>query len=42
VGDPSRRTTDTVYAGFEVATMKTPEERASFMNAALKQLGVLP
>ena len=35
-------TTDTVYAGFEVATMKTPEERASFMKATLRHLGVLP
>ena len=35
-------TTDTVYAGFEVATMKTAAERASFMNATLKHLGVLP
>ena len=26
-------TIDTVYAGFEVATMETPEERASFMNS---------
>ena len=35
-------TNDTVYAGFEVATMKTAAERASFMNATLQHLGVLP
>jgi hypothetical protein len=34
-------TTDTVYAGFEVGTMSTPEERASFVGAVLRHLGVL-
>jgi hypothetical protein len=33
-------TDDTVYAGFEVATMKTREERASFIRAALDHLGL--
>jgi hypothetical protein len=34
-------TTDSVYAGFEVATMKTAVERASFMREVLQHLGVL-
>jgi hypothetical protein len=34
-------TTDTVYAGFEVGTMKTAEERASFMREVLEHLGLL-
>jgi hypothetical protein len=32
---------DSVYAGFEIATMKTAEERASFMREALEYLGLL-
>jgi murein tripeptide amidase MpaA len=34
-------TTDSVYAGFEVATMNTAAERASFVRASLRHLGVL-
>ena len=34
-------TTDTVYAGFEPATMKTADERASFMREVLEHLEVL-
>ncbi|HET9737667.1 MAG TPA: M14 family zinc carboxypeptidase [Solirubrobacteraceae bacterium] len=34
-------TTDTVYAGFEIATMSTAAERASFIRASLRHLGVL-
>ena len=35
-------TTDSVYAGFEVATMNTAAERASFVRASLRHLGILP
>jgi hypothetical protein len=35
-------TKDTVYAGFELATMSTAAERASFMKEVLEHLGVLP
>ena len=35
-------TTDSVYAGFEVATMNTAAERASFVQASLRHLGILP
>ena len=35
-------TTDTVYAGFEVGTMSTAGERASFMHEVLQHLGILP
>ena len=34
-------TTDTVYAGFEPGSMKTADERASFMREVLQHLGVL-
>ena len=34
-------TTDSVYAGFEPAMLATPEERASFMAAALRHLGII-
>ena len=34
-------TDDTVYAGFEVGTMKTAAERASFMRAAMRHLGII-
>ena len=33
-------TDDTVYAGFEPATMKTPEERASFFKEVMEHFGV--
>ncbi|MGH2919746.1 MAG: M14 family zinc carboxypeptidase [Solirubrobacteraceae bacterium] len=35
-------TNDTVYAGFELGTLKTPAERASFMHEVLQHLGILP
>lgn len=34
-------TTDTVYAGFEPATMASAGERATFMREVLRYLGVL-
>jgi hypothetical protein len=33
-------TPDTVYAGFEVGTMRTAEERADFVGSVLRHLGV--
>ena len=34
-------TNDSVYAGFEIGTMPTEGERASFMGAAMRHLGIL-
>jgi murein tripeptide amidase MpaA len=33
---------DSVYAGFDLSSITTPEERATFMRSSLRYLGILP